>query len=44
MGLSFSNFSGGWASHMGGCPNSGPFLGTLDIRCCIKIGVHKKGP
>ena len=26
---------------MGGCQNSGPFLGTLDIRCRIIIGTQK---
>ena len=26
---------------MGGCPNYGPFLGTLNIRCHIIIGVQK---
>ena len=26
---------------MGGCQNYGPFLGTLNIRCCIKIGTQK---
>ena len=25
-------------NHMGGCQNYGPFLGTLNIRCCIIIG------
>ena len=28
---------------MGGCQNSGPFLGTLNNRCRIIIGIHK-GP
>ena len=27
--------------HMGGCHNSGPFLGTLNIRCRIIIGTQK---
>ena len=26
---------------MGGCPNYGPFLGTLNIRCHIIIGTQK---
>ena len=26
---------------MGGCPNYGPFLGTLNIRCRIIIGIQK---
>ena len=26
---------------MGGCPNYGPFLGTLDIRSRIIIGIQK---
>ena len=26
---------------MGGCQNYGPFLGTLDIRCRIIIGIQK---
>ena len=26
---------------MGSCQNYGPFLGTLNIRCCIIIGVQK---
>ena len=29
-------------SHMGGCQHSGPFLGTLNIRCRIIIGIQKK--
>ena len=28
--------------HMGGCQNYGPFLGTLNIRCHIKIGIQKR--
>ena len=28
-------------THMGGCQNYGPFLGTLDIRCRIIIGIQK---
>ena len=28
------------AIHMGGCPNYGPFLGTLNIRCRITIGIQ----
>ena len=27
--------------HMGGCPNSGPFWGTLDNRCRMIIGTPK---
>ena len=27
--------------YMGGCQNSGPFLGTLNIRCRIIIGIQK---
>ena len=27
--------------YMGGCQNDGPFLGTLNIRCCIIIGIQK---
>ena len=30
-------------SYLGGCQNYGPFLGTLNIRCRIIIGI-KKGP
>ena len=26
--------------HVGGCQNYGPFLGTLNIRCCIIIGIQ----
>ena len=26
---------------MGGCQNYGPFLGTLNMRCCIIIGTQK---
>ena len=26
---------------MGGCQNYGPFLGTLNIRCRIMIGIQK---
>ena len=26
---------------MGGCQNYGPFLGTLNSRCCIIIGIQK---
>ena len=29
--------------HVGGCQNSGPFLGTLTIRCRIIMGIQK-GP
>ena len=28
-------------THMGGCQNYGPFLGTLNIRCRIIIGIQK---
>ena len=28
-------------THMGGCQNYVPFLGTLEIRCRIKIGIRK---
>ena len=27
---------------MGGCQNYGPFLGTLNIRCRIIIGIEKR--
>ena len=27
--------------HIGGCRNYGPFLGTVNIRCRIKIGIPK---
>ena len=27
---------------MGGCQNYGPFLGTLNIRCRIIIGMQKR--
>ena len=27
---------------MGGCQNYGPFLGALNIRCRIKIGIQKR--
>ena len=27
---------------MGGCPNYDPFLGTLNIRCRIIIGIQKR--
>ena len=30
--------------YMGGRQNYDPFLGTLDIRCRISIGIYKKGP
>ena len=26
--------------YMGGCQNCGPFLGALNIRCPIIIGIH----
>ena len=29
------------AKHMGGCQNYGPFLGTLNIRCRIIMGIQK---
>ena len=29
--------------YMGGCQNYGPFVSTLNIRCCIIIGIQK-GP
>ena len=28
--------------HVGGCQNYGPFLGTLNIRCRIIIGIQKR--
>ena len=28
-------------THMGSCQNYGPFLGTLNIRCRIMIGIEK---
>ena len=28
-------------AYMGGCQNYGPFLGTLNIRCRIIIGIQK---
>ena len=28
-------------NHMGGCQNYGPFLGTLNTRCRIIIGIQK---
>ena len=28
---------------MGGCQKNGPFLGTLNIRCRIIIGIKKRG-
>ena len=31
----------GGSEYMGGCQNSGPFLGTLNIRCRIIIGIQK---
>ena len=30
------------ARHMGSCPNYGPFLGTLNIRCRIIIRTQKR--
>ena len=30
-------------SHMGGCQNHGPFLGTLNVRCRSMIGIPKRG-
>ena len=27
---------------MGGCQNWGPFLGTLNIRCRIIVGIQKR--
>ena len=29
------------ATTLGGCQNYDPFLGTLNIRCCIIIGIQK---
>ena len=29
-------------THMGGCQNYGPFLGTLNIRCRIILGIPKR--
>ena len=29
------------AGNMGGCPNYGPFWGTLNIRCRIIVGIQK---
>ena len=29
-------------AHLGGCQNYGPFLGTLNIRGCIIIGIQKR--
>ena len=34
-------FGGELRIHMGGSQNYGPFLGTLNIRCRIIIGIHK---
>ena len=31
----------GIIGYMGGCQNYGPFLGTLNIRCRIIIGIQK---
>ena len=31
-----------YMSHMGGCQNYGPFLGTLNIRCRIIIGIQQR--
>ena len=28
--------------HIGGCQNDGPFVGTLNNRCCIIIGIPKR--
>ena len=28
-------------THMGSCQNYDPFLGTLNIRCRIRIGIQK---
>ena len=28
--------------YLGGCQNYGPFLGTLNIRCRIIIGIQKR--
>ena len=33
-----------FTDHMGGCRNYGPFLGTLNIRCRIIIGIQKRDP
>ena len=39
--------AGEWCSvvdrqtHVGGCQNDGPFLGTLNIRCRTTIGIQK---
>ena len=30
------------AQHMSGCQNNGPFLGTLNIRCRMIIGIQKE--
>ena len=33
---------GGWGKlYMGGCQNYDPFLGTLNIRCRIRLGIQK---
>ena len=40
----FSTNTSQGISYMGGCQNYGPFLGTLDIRCRILIGIQKRGP
>ena len=31
-------------TEMGGCQNSNPFLGTLNIRCRILMGIQKGTP
>ena len=35
------HYSLDYVGNMGGCQNSGPFLGTLNIRCLIIIGIPK---
>ena len=42
MPLIFISFSTSERTYMGGCQNYGPFLGTLNIRCRIMIGIQKE--
>ena len=36
-----SQIEAGHAAYVGDCQNYGPFLGTLNIRCRIVIGIQK---
>ena len=40
MGIMKKNMETTIMGSMGGCQNDGPFLGTLNIRCRIRIGIQ----